>query len=194
VLPVVGPEAPDCDPVALDADDPAALHPLRALELARRAIDRERGRLERDVGHRFRQASDAWVVVDGVLTDSDLWSGDRRAVGVSKSHATLPFDGDDLATYLRLPAGERTSLFEPATWRFAPVHSWALRLWPWEGRDLLHGLVRVEVAAGDDSPARADTLSRWLLAERAPLSRPDPRWDRLLYGVTTVERTLRAAR
>ena len=33
---------------------------------------------------------------------------------------------------------------------------------------------------------------RWLLAERAPLSRPDPRWDRLLYGVAAVERHLRA--
>jgi hypothetical protein len=38
---------------------------------------------------------------------------------------------------------------------------------------------------------RADELSRWILAERAPLSRPNPRWDRLLYGIAAVERHLR---
>lgn len=190
----VAAEAPGCEPFAIDDADPASLHPLRALELARQVIDRERGRLEQEVGARFRRASDAWIIVDGVLTDSEVWAGDPRAIGVSKSHATLPFDGDDLVTYLGLPAGCRTSVFEPATWRLAPVHSWALRLWPWEGRDLLHGLVRIEVAAGPDSPSRADLISRWLLAERAPLSRPDPRWDRLLYGVATVERSLRAGR
>ncbi len=33
---------------------------------------------------------------------------------------------------------------------------------------------------------------RWLLAERAPLSTPDHRWDRLLYGIHSVEAYLRA--
>lgn len=194
LIDAVAREAPACQAIALEDDDPSALHPLRALELARQLIDRERGRLELDVGWRFRGQWAGWIVVDGVLTDSELWAGDRRAIGVSKSHATLPFRGEDLATYLGLPAGHRTSVFEPATWRLAPVHSWGLRLWPWEGRDLLHGLVRVELAAGPDIPARADEVSRWLLAERTPLSRPDPRWDRQLYGVASVERSLRSAR
>jgi hypothetical protein len=35
-------------------------------------------------------------------------------------------------------------------------------------------------------------LSRRLLAERAPLSTPDQRWDRLLYGIHSVETYLRA--
>jgi hypothetical protein len=115
-------------------------------------------------------------------------------VGVSKSHSTLPFQGDDLVIYLQLPAGHRSSIFQPASRRHAPVHAWALRLWPWAGRDLLYGLVRVEVAARRESLAVADTICRWLLAERAPISAPDGRWDRLLYGIRGVEEYLRAVR
>ncbi|MEZ4586023.1 MAG: hypothetical protein R2909_06445 [Gemmatimonadales bacterium] len=181
------------DPCPLDLAERSLEHPLKALERARQVVDRERGRLEREVGERYRREfPTGWVVVDGVLTDSGLWERDERAIGVSKSHATLPFAGAELLTYLRLAAGERTSVFEPATWRMSPAYSWGLRLWPWEGQDLLHGLVRVEVAATDGSIARADEISRWLLAERVPLSRPDPRWDRQLYGIATVERHLRA--
>ena len=162
------------------------------MENAHRAIDRARGGLEQTVGARFRAGHDDWLVVDGVISDAETWARDPKAIGISKSHATLPFDGPDLTRYLTLPALHRTSVFEPATWRFAKVHSWGLRLWPHEGQDLLHGLVRVEVAETAGAVGRADELSRWILAERAPLSRPDPRWDRLLYGVATVERHLRA--
>ena len=176
--------------VPVPADD--VLHPLKALEGARRVIDIERGRLEREVGRQFRQQCQAWLVVDGVIADSGVWQDDSRAIGVSKSHATLPFGGGDLERYLTLPNGHRTSVFEPATWRIAPVRSWGLRLWPHEGHDLFHGLVRVEVAVPAGTPEHADLVSRWLLAERAPLSRPDTRWDRLLYGVAAVERHLRA--
>jgi hypothetical protein len=48
------------------------------------------------------------------------------------------------------------------------------------------------VAVANGVPATADTLSRRLLAERAPLSTPDPRWDRLLYGIHSVEQYLHA--
>jgi hypothetical protein len=72
------------------------------------------------------------------------------------------------------------------------VHAWALRLWPWEGRDLLYGLVRIEVAPANGTPETADLFSRRLIAERAPISTPDPRWDRLLYGIHAVEMYLKA--
>lgn len=185
--------APGFDLVALEDQGGEVRHPLKALEDAHRAVDRERSALERSVGADFRAQCSDWLVVDGVISDAEHWARDPKVIGVSKSHATLPFDGTALTTYLTLPAGHRTSIFEPATWRFAAPHSWGLRLWPYERRDLMHGLVRIEVAAGRASPEDADELSRWILAERAPLSRPDPRWDRLLYGVATVERHLRAA-
>ena len=51
---------------------------------------------------------------------------------------------------------------------------------------------RVECYAGTGSVARADEVSGWLLQERAPLSTPDGRWDRLLYPIHRVEELLRA--
>ena len=176
--------------IALPEDEPP--HPVRDLTQASRALDRARGHLELDLGRRFRLGSDSWLLVDGSLAESPEWATDPRTVGISKSHATLPFEGDDLDRYLRLPSGYRTSIFAPQTRTVAPVHAWALRLWDWEGKDLFHGLVRVEVSPANGVPATADLISRRLLAERAPISTPDPRWDRLLYGVHSVEQYLRA--
>ena len=176
--------------VPLPDEEPA--HPVRDLTQAGRVLDRARGTLELEVGAAYRRRSDAWLVIDGSLSESPDWAADPRALGVSKSHATLPFDGADLERYLRLPAGQRTSVFAPASRSVAPVLAWAVRLWPWEDRDLFHGLVRVEVAPANGGTESADLLSRRLLAERAPLSTPDPRWDRLLYGIHSVEQYLRA--
>ncbi len=168
-------------------------HPVKDFQLARREVDAARGRLEVELGHRYRSASNAWLIVDGALAESPQWARDPRMLGVAKSHATLPFGGTDLEQYLRLSAGSRSPVFQPAGNEVAPVYSWALRLWPWQGKDLLHGLIRVEAAASEDTLATADQLSRWLLAERAPVSTPDPRWDRLLYGIRAVEVYLRAS-
>lgn len=176
----------------IPTSDDESPHPARDLNCAGRAIDRARGALEVAVGAKYRARSDAWLVVDGSLSESPAWAGDPRAVGVVKSHTTLPFDGAALERYLTLPAGSRSSLFAPASRSVAPVRAWALRLWPWEGKDLFHGLIRVEVAPANATPEAADRLSRWLLAERAPVSTPDPRWDRLLYGIHSVEEYLRA--
>ncbi|SRR5581483_1430263 len=179
------------DVATLALPEEGAGHPARDADQAARALDRARGELEVAVGARYRARSDAWLVVDGSLTESPAFAGDPRMVGVVKSHGTLPFAGEALERYLRLPSGHRSSLFRPETRRVAPVHAWALRLRPWEGKDLFYGLVRVEVAPVTGTPEAADRISRWLLAERAPLSTPDPRWDRLLYGVHAVERYLR---
>jgi hypothetical protein len=81
-------------------------------------------------------------------------------------------------------------MFQPAGER-APVVAWGLRLWPFEGRDLLHGFVRLEVSPSAASSDHADEVSRWVLAERTPVS-ADARWDRLLYGIHSVEQYLKA--
>ncbi|HEX5633448.1 MAG TPA: hypothetical protein VFX50_09475, partial [Gemmatimonadales bacterium] len=176
----------------VELDDALPAHPVRDLVQAGQALDEARGALEREAARAYRDQSEAWLVVDGSLAEAPAAAGDPRMVAVSKSHATLPFEGEALERYLRLPMGHRSSIFVPASRRFVPVAAWALRLWPWEGRDLLHGLVRVEVAMTNGTTELADRLSRWLLAERAPVSAPDPRWDRLLYGVRRVEEYLRA--
>jgi hypothetical protein len=180
----------DHEPVLLPDED--APHPVRDLLNASRALDRERGALELAVGNAYRVRAQTWLIVDGSLAESPRWSVDPRLVAVSKSHSILPFDGDELERYLRLPMGHRSSIYAPATRSLAPVYAWGLRLWPWEGKDLLHGLVRVEVAPVNGTTDMADRISRWLMAERAPVSAPDQRWDRLLYGVATVEQYLKA--
>jgi hypothetical protein len=53
-------------------------------------------------------------------------------------------------------------------------------------------LVRVEVAPANGTSNSADAISRWILTERAPVSAPDRRWDRLLYGIYSVEQYLKA--
>jgi hypothetical protein len=180
------------DPVFLP--DTAAAHPVRDLLNAARALDAERGALELSVGNLYRSRSDSWLIVDGSLSESLHWAQDRRMVAIAKSHSILPFEGEDLERYLRLPMDHRSSLYEPATRTLAPVRAWGLRLWPWEGKDLLHGLVRIEIAPADDEAKLADVISRWVLAERAPISAPDQRWDRLLYGIYSVEQYLKARR
>jgi hypothetical protein len=73
------------------------------------------------------------------------------------------------------------------------VHSWYLRQRDPTGHDALWGLVRIEVAADDgDHRARADEVSCWVLAETAPLAHPDPRWDKMAYGVRSCEEYIRA--
>jgi hypothetical protein len=180
----------DHEPVRLPDED--APHPVRDLLNAARALDRERGALELAVGDAYRARAPGWLVVDGSLAESPRWAADPRLVAISKSHSILPFEGDELERYLRLPVGHRSSIYAPAARSLAPVYAWGLRLWPWEGKDLLHGLVRVEVAPVNGTTDMADTISRWIMAERAPVSAPDQRWDRLLYGVYTVEQYLKA--
>ena len=178
------------EPVPLPDEDPP--HPIRDLVNAGRALDHARGTLEIQLGDRYRANWASWLVVDGVLSESPRWAADARMVAISKSHSMLPFAGRDLEQYLRLPAGPRSSIYAPVTRSLAPVRSWGLRLWPWQGHDLLHGLVRVEVAPSNGAPEIADEISCWILADRAPISAPDRRWDRLLYGISSVEQYLRS--
>ena len=180
----------ELEAIPLPDDEPP--HPLRDLVNAAHAVDQGRGALEVIVGDRYRTSSGGWLVLDGSLAVSPRWAEDPRIVAISKSHSILPFDGVDLEQYLRLPCAHRSSVYAPATRSLAPVRAWGLRLWPWEGKDLLHGLVRVEVAPTNGGTARANEISRWVLAERAPVSAPDRRWDRLLYGIHSVEQYLRA--
>jgi hypothetical protein len=173
-------------------------HPIRDAQAARGLVDRARAGLEIEVAREFRigrlersEGRHTWLIVDGSLSASPDWSEDARMIGVVKSHAMLPFMGDELETYLTVPQGQRTSLFQPESRRVTPLYSWALRLHDFAGRDLFHGLVRIEAPATDATREGADAISRHLLAERAPMSN-DPRADRLLYGIHDVERYLGA--
>ena len=178
----------------VDVTGPVAALPGGALEALRRTVDRSRVEIERRLGERFLAdlGADEWLIQDGLLSESARLAAHPRVLGVIKSHGAQYFAGPELETALRLPAGCRTSVFRPHGRARHEVYSWYLRLWPWEGNDLLYGLLRVEARAHPDSIAQASRLAGWLLAERAPLSTPDARWDRLLYPIHDVETYLNA--
>lgn len=188
--------------------DPEAvpLHPraLQARALERVALERER--LERQLAAAWCRAAPGWLWVDGGIAGNLAIDARAPAFGVVKSHATLYGGGGEVRQLLALPEAHRGPLCLVGHRLRRAVASWYLRLRPPPSHDPLHGLVRVEVAPPDgvaapDGPdpdgvaalqALADRLSGWILAERAPLALPDPRWDTLTYGIHACERYLAA--
>ena len=64
-------------------------------------------------------------------------------------------------------------------------------MWPPQrGADALGSLMRIE-APRDTGSELVDEISRWVLAERAPLAKPDPRWPAMIYPIHYVEKILK---
>ena len=179
----------------VDLPDLPPSQPGPVLEAARRAIDGARQTLERAVAERALRSlgEREWLIVDGLLSVSGKLAAHPRTLGVIKSFGTQFFEGDALRRALTIPAGRRSSVFRARGGHARnDVYSWYLRLWPWEGNDLLFGLLRIEARAADETLAAAGGVSAWLRGERAPVSTPDARWDRLLYPIHEVETYLRS--
>ncbi len=176
----------------LDIGRAARRHPMLDVRRAVQVIHGRRSELERAVAGEFRaRFSDAWIVLDGGLRGYEDFPGNDRLLGVIKSHETQYLAGADLNVALTLPAEHRTTVFERRSGD-AGVHSWYLRLWDWEGHDLLYGLLRLERQPVHDISAEADRVSGWILAERVPLAGRSRRWDRFLYPIHQVEAYLNA--
>ncbi|MBI3567863.1 MAG: hypothetical protein HY084_06665 [Gemmatimonadetes bacterium] len=169
-----------------------ARHPAELLAVARTAVQRRRELLETGLAESWVAHGDGPLYVDGGIASSGTASRSDAAVGIVKSHRTLYAAGDALGVVLALGEGERTSAFEIRSPRRTVVASWYLRLRGAAGMDPFFGLVRVEVARASFVPARADEVSRWVLAERAPVSLPDKRWSTMAYGIRNCEEYLRA--
>lgn len=174
-------------------------HPMELLRRAVDAVKDDREHLERDLAESWVERSEGVLFVDGGLPFGQKASVASTCVGVVKSHHTIYTPSDGLGTVLGLGEGERTSAFViERTWG-PRVLSWYLRLREPPSHDPFMGLVRVEVARADELlgdattlARRADEVSQWILAERAPLSLPDARWDRMVYGIRDCEEYLRA--
>jgi len=134
-----------------------------------------------------------WIGVDGPLP----WAMTPapRAIGLIKSVARPEFVGEEVNVLLDLTQGMRTTSFVPA-WQSRrdttdQRTSWYIRMWPPQrGADALSSLIRVE-APLDTPPERVDEITRWVLAERAPLAKPDPRWPAMIYPIHYVEKILK---
>jgi len=167
-------------------------HPAMLLERATRAVDQQREQLEDRLAEAWCAKGESPIFIDGGISRTASVASSPLAVGVIKSHRTLYVEGDALRIVLGLRKGERSSVFRVSPRTRHSVMSWYLRLRGAEGRDPLWGLVRVEVAERERPSDRANEISRWIMAETAPLSLPDGRWDKLAYGVRDCEEFLRA--
>ncbi len=170
-------------------------HPMVLLQAARKKVSDVRSKLEAQMTSQWLadfDGLDEWLLVDGSISGGyDRYSA-PNVVGVIKSHQTQYFSIDDQRKIHALRVGERSGLFIPKGRNRPDVYSWYLRLWPSEGQDLHFGLVRVEAAKCDRTIEMVDEISRWLLAERVPISLPDSRWDRMLYPIYDCEQFLRS--
>jgi hypothetical protein len=167
-------------------------HPAVLLERAIRAVDHERDSLEDSLAEAWCDSEKTPIFIDGGISRSGRVANSPYAIGVIKSHFTLYVEGDALKTVVGLARGERSSVFKVAPRSRSAVMSWYLRLREPLGHDVFWGLVRIEMATCDNYTERADEISRWVLAERAPLALPDGRWDKMAYGIRDAEEFLRA--
>jgi hypothetical protein len=162
----------------------------------REAVSKRREELERDViVEAASRNGSARIVVDGGIA---RYRGDLRSpgsvVGLVKSHRHYYFTAETVAKSIyALPEGHRTPVFEAApSVESQPTYSWYLRLRSSEDGPPWFGLVRVETLEPETALQQADDISAWLLAERAPISLPDARYDRLIYPIRFVEQYLRS--
>jgi len=194
-------EVPSVPHLVLDSAEYAATDPSDYVGMRESARVRVRALRERLEGGMLRRwegedrvlNSDDWIAVDGQLRD--IRESNRRAIGLIKSVARPEFVGKDVGMLLDLEPGMRTTSFVP-DWQLRRDQSerrtsWYLRMWPPQrGADALGSLMRIE-APRDTGPEMVDEISRWVLAERAPLAKPDPRWPAMIYPIHYVEKILK---
>lgn len=187
-------------PLLVDTSNGASLeseHPFAVRDAAVHRVQAHREALEQRLAERWCSQETGPLLIDGGISGSERVAVSACTVGVVKSHRTLYAEGDALASVLRLGHRERSSVFRITSPKRTTVASWYLRLRDATGRDPMWGLVRIEIAHPapqdmDRLGARADLVSRWILAECSPLALPDARWDKLVYGVRDCEEFLRA--
>lgn len=179
------------------ADAIPIAHPFAVRDAAIHLVQKDREAAERELAESWCGLERDPLLIDGGISGSERVAVSACTVGVVKSHRTLYAEGESLQAVLGLARGERSSVFRITSPKRTTVASWYLRLRDPAGHDPLWGLVRLEIAEPSRVEeravgARADEVSRWLLAETAPLSLPDGRWDKMVYGVFDCEQFLRA--
>ena len=173
--------------------DPDDRHPEALLLRAVHVVESLRAAQECALAERWVAERTEPLYVDGGLSAVGTASRSPVAIGVVKSHRTIHVEAARLPELFALGEGERTPVrtVAPGAHR-VPVWTWYLRLRAPTASDPLHGLARIEVAPQDGgATARADEVSRWVLAERTPVALPDARWDVMSYGIARCEAYLK---
>jgi len=182
---------------AWTADDP---HPFALAQRALDAVKRDREAAERQFAEEWCATQQESLFIDGSIASSSRVAAAPNAVGVIKSHRTLYVAGAAMRVVQSLPVNHRSSVIRVEAYHRTAVASWYLRIRDCVGHDPMWGLLRVETALPDigTSPQaiadHANLISRWVLAELMPLSLPDARWDKMVYGIRDCEEFLRSLR
>jgi hypothetical protein len=175
-------------------------HPFTVAQRALDAVKRDREIAERQLAEEWCATRQETLFVDGSIATSERVAGSANAVGVIKHHRTLYVAGPAMRIVQSLPVHHRSSVIRVEAYHRTPVASWYLRIRDASGQDPMWGLLRVETAMPDIGEShqaiadRANLISRWVLAELMPLSLPDSRWDKMVYGIRDCEEFLRALR
>jgi hypothetical protein len=181
---------------AIDTDP----HPFMVSQRALEAVKRDRERAERQLAEEWVATRSEPVFIDGSIASSERVASAPNAVGVIKSHRTLYVAGPAMRVVQSLPVLHRSSVLAVSAYHRTAVASWYLRIRDAVGQDPMWGLVRVETAMPDKSASprevadHANLVSRWILAEMMPLSLPDSRWDKMVYGIHDCEEFLKSLR
>ncbi|HEY0994874.1 MAG TPA: hypothetical protein VGD77_02670 [Gemmatimonadaceae bacterium] len=192
-LHALGVEVVDTSPAPGDS-----LHPFSLRDAAVHRVQKDRERLEQQLAERWCASERGRLFIDGGISGSERVAVSACTVGVVKSHRSLYAEGEELARVFALRRGERSSVVRITSSKRTTVASWYLRLRDPAGHDPMWGLVRVEVAEPASAAelaaigARADEISRYVLAEAAPVALPDARWHNMAYGIRDCEEFLRA--
>ena len=175
-------------------------HPFTVAQRALDAVKRDRDVAERQLAEEWCTTRHETLFIDGSIATSDRVSTAPNAIGVIKSHRTLYVSGPAMRVVQSLPVNHRSSVIRVEAYHRTSVASWYLRIRDCAGQDPMWGLLRVETALPDVGTApqaiadRANLISRWILAELMPLSLPDSRWDKMVYGIRDCEEFLRSLR
>lgn len=174
----------------------------RLLYHAQERAGKVRGAIEREMVRVWdneirRPDKDDWLVVDGRLSGQYL-----NAIGFVKDPTSQHLFGEEASALYSLPPGHRTSAYE-----LTPARSdadedeqsshnqaftmWYQRMWPADGLDARHALVRIDTASRIRDTAEIDDIATWLMAERVPRPTTDSRWPTLLYPVHLLELMLK---
>jgi len=161
---------------------------------ARDIAGKVRGTLESDLVKYWDAAyrpthPDSWLLVDGRLRHNV-----DNAVGLVKELLTQHLFGDEAVALFSLPHNHRTSAFRYQSAGAGDDgdggsrHSmWYQRMWPAEGLDARHALIRIEAGNQVQETVLIDAIASWLMAERIPRATQDARWPTLLYPIHMLE-------
>lgn len=169
------------------------IHPGGLDEIVHQAISDRRDELEKDLAQRFSRGK---LLIDGGLGNALRHQGEQPfVIGLVKSHRKQYFrSAKRTDMILGMKTGQRSTAFvRPAdAQQGESVYSFYLRLREAENAGPLFGIVRIEFASDPELAGMVDAIAGWILHERAPLSLPDPRFDKLLYPIRLVEQHLKA--